>query len=120
MHGHPGQGKGDKSRNSHQLEKIFRQHTDDIARAGSQHLPDADLPDTLLRGVSCQSQQTNAGNKDSQDGEYSEDTLYGLLRFVLIGQGLIQESIMKWFFRDKVVPGLLDGPDRIGKIISPY
>src|SRR6185295_2585153 len=93
MHGPPCQWECNEQCNSHQFQKIARQHRYNITHRSAQHLPDPDFLNTLFSGISYQAEKSQAGH---EYGQYCKADTYSAnphFRLVNIVEIVIHKGI---------------------------
>jgi len=117
VHGPPCCREGDERSDRDKLREVLADEADDITDGGAEYFADPDLLGALFGSIGNQAEQTEAGNKDGEDGEgdeYLAGLLLGVIQFIKI---VIHEGVAERY-------SLLNGmeltfhlPDETGDIV---
>ncbi len=88
-------GHRDQHGQRHQLYEVGGEQRPETRHAGTKHFADADLLCTLFNDEGGETEEAQAGNKDSQAGEHRCEIAYPRLRIKLLLKLLINERIDK-------------------------
>ena len=104
VHGPIGQRPGHDIGQQHPLSKLCREHVRDLGDRGSQDLAYADLFGALFRRKRCQPEQAQAGDKDCDEREGSDDgRSLGFLGIyaadVLVQEGILERAVRRNVFQ---------------------
>ena len=82
VHGPPCNREGDERRDPDKHREVLADEADDTTDGGAEYFADPDLFGALFGSIGNEAEQTEAGNKDSEDGE-GDEYLAGLLLSVI-------------------------------------
>ena len=107
---------GNEGSQANQFYKVLGTEYQQAVYGRPQHFPHADLPGPEPDDKTGQTQQSQAGDKNSQSGEEAEYFAKPLVILVLPVEIIIQKEIFERVSRERLVPGgvnMIEGPGDI-------